>query len=1006
MSENHGREFWQSLEEFADSEALQEVIEREFPEQASEWTNPVTRRRFLSIMGASIAFAGLNGCSAPPREKILPYIKQPEQLVPGKPMFYATAMTLNGIATGLLVESHMGRPTKMEGNPDHPASLGATDIYNQADILSMYDPDRSQLIRYRGRPSTWTAAAEALRKVYEDAKKKQGEGLHILTGTVTSPTLNRQLTGLLNELPKAEWHQYDPARSDETIEGANLAFGKAVSPIYDFSKADVVVALDGDFLDPGPGHLRYTNQFMSRRRVRENAASPTMNRLYAIESTPNCTGAKADHRLAMPASEVLAVARQLAHAVGTQFGDVEGPHKKWVEAVARDLKAEGRKGKTIIVAGATQPAVVHALAHAMNEALGNVGETVHYIPSVEAKPENQTKSLERLTLAMDSGGVDALLILGGNPVYNAPADLKFAAALNKAKLRFHLSQYEDETSQQCHWHLPASHFLETWSDARAFDGTLSIVQPLIAPLYKTTKSAHEILAQLSSNPSLSAYNLVQQTHQELRKAQGMADGFNNYWRKALHDGLIANSAFEKSDVTLNNEAISQALNEAPKSEGEWEIVFRPDPTIFDGQFANNGWLQELPKPLTKLTWDNVAMISPSSAKKLGIDFELEEAARKPFLVELELAEREKVRAPVWVQPGHPDGAVSVFLGYGRTIAGRVGKDQGYDAYQLRSSEHLWNEAGLKITVTDDRHELACTQKHQVMEGRHLVREGSLEEFSKDKKSIVAKGEHGHGTHGGPHSLSLYEPYEYNGNKWGMAIDLTACTGCSSCIVACQSENNIPVVGKEQVQVGREMHWIRLDRYYQGKPEEPEVHFQPVPCMHCENAPCELVCPVEATVHSDEGLNDMVYNRCVGTRYCSNNCPYKVRRFNFLQYADFETKSLKPMRNPDVTVRSRGVMEKCTYCVQRINHARIDAEKENRPIADGEVLTACQSACPANAILFGNLNDVNSKVAKAKASPLNYGLLTELNTVPRTTYLASVKNINPDPDLHSEESRES
>jgi Fe-S-cluster-containing dehydrogenase component len=649
----------------------------------------------------------------------------------------------------------------------------------------------------------------------------------------------------------------------------------------------------------------------------------------------------------------------------------------------RDLQQH--RGSSVVIVGEGQPPVVHALAHVMNAALGNVGSTLVYTAPVEAQPVDHIASLRELVQDMEAGRVEILVILGGNPVFTAPADLRFAEHLSKVKLRAHLSLYHDETSILCHWHLPATHPLESWSDARAYEGTATILQPLIAPLYDG-RSAHEVLAALLGQPGRSSHDLVR----DYWRSQRPTEDFEVFWQTALHDGLIVGTAFPPKPVTLRPDWMNQGGGQKqelgtadhPQSTNPQplEIVFRPDPTIWDGSFANNSWLQELPKPLTKLTWDNAALIAPATAERLHLANE--------EVVELQLQDR-SVRAPIWIMPGHAEDSVTVHLGYGRTRAGRVGDGAGFNAYALRTTTAPWHATGLEIRKTGLSYRLACTQHHYSIEGRPLVLSATLAEYQEHPHIVHEL------VHTPPSDMTLYPQYKYEGYAWGMAININACTGCSACVVACQAENNIPVVGKDQVIAGREMHWLRIDRYYKGDLDNPEAYFQPIPCMHCETAPCEPVCPVAATAHSAEGLNDMVYNRCVGTRYCSNNCPYKVRRFNFLQYADFETPSLKLLYNPDVTVRSRGVMEKCTYCVQRINAARIEAKKEDRGIRDGEVMTACQQACPTQAIIFGDINDAKSQVSQLKADPLNYPLLGELNTRPRTTYLAKLWNPNPD-----------
>ncbi len=675
----------------------------------------------------------------------------------------------------------------------------------------------------------------------------------------------------------------------------------------------------------------------------------------------------------------------------------------------------------------------------MNEALGNVGKTVIYTDPVEARPEDQTASLRDLLADIDAGRVQTLVILGGNPVYNTPADLKLdEARMKKIDLRVHLSLYRDETSELCHWNIPESYYLEAWSDARSFDGTVSIIQPLIAPLYDS-KSAHELLSVFTNQSDRKGYDIVREFWQREMGAGGKgseagtttgatanaqavnfankpiltapvtdaATDFETAWRKAVHDGFIPNTAV-KTREGLTVKAPPQGATTTPAAQpasSGFEIVFRTDPSIYDGRFANNGWLQELPKPVSKLTWDNVALLSPQTARQLGITKNIGKYGGDIYVdtVKITYAGRALV-APVWITPGQPDNVVTVHLGYGRRLAGRVGNGVGFDAYSIRTADSPWSGGGVTIARTGDQYALAATQLHHLMENRDIVREQTLADYLKEPDKARKESE-GQGEQRGEsgYDESLYPRYNYDQRdydrnyKWGMAIDVSSCVGCNACVVACQSENNIPIVGKQQVQRSREMHWLRVDSYYKGEDENnPEgLYFMPVPCMQCEQAPCEPVCPVHATVHSAEGLNDMVYNRCVGTRYCSNNCPYKVRRFNFLLFQDWETPTYKLMRNPEVSVRSRGVMEKCTYCVQRIQNGKIEAEKEGRVLQDGEIVTACQAVCPTEAIVFGNINDPRSRVAKLKKEERNYSLLADLNTQPRTTYLSAMKNPNPE-----------
>ena len=997
-SDKAGPEYWRSLEELAGSEAFQEALHREFPKGASEWVDSISRRGFLRVMGASMALAGMTGCVRLPLEPIVPYVRQPEGVIPGRPQFYATAVTLGGYANPILVESHLGRPTKIEGNDQHPASLGGTDIFAQASILGMYDPDRSQSIMSMGDQQSWQALLAALRGPLTAQKALKGTGIRILTPTISSPTLADQLRNFLKIYPQAKWHVYEPVNRDNVLEGAKLAFGQPVETRYDFEKADVIVSLDADFLYAGfPGNVRYIRDFAKRRNPDGN-----MNRLYVIESTPTTTGAKADHRLPVRGGEIDGCARFLAAATGAigngvsgLSGNVPGAENtaRFLEALSKDIGRDG--SSTVVIAGEHQPADRHALVHAINAKLGNVGKTVFYTDPIDANPINQTESIKELVGDINAGKVDLLVILGGNPAYDAPVDLDFANVLKNGRvpLRVHLGLYQNETAELCQWHINQAHELEAWGDARTYDGTVSIIQPLIAPLYQG-KSPVEFLALLAGQPDITGYDLVRAYWQR----QQIGADFEQLWRKSLHDGWIEGTTYVPRPASVRTIKLPR-ITYGDSVANAIELNIRRDPTIYDGQFSNNGWLQELPKPMTKLTWDNAILIGPKMAERLQI--------KTCDIVELELNGK-RVTGPVWIQAGHPDNSVTVTLGYGRRRAGRVGTAQGFDAYPLRTTAAPWFATGLQIRKTGDRYVLASTQGYQSMDtpnGDHrpLVRETVLDEYRREPSFAKEQGEEP------APGLTLYKPYPYKEEDyaWGMAIDLNSCVGCNNCMIACQSENNIAVVGKEQCAIGRHMHWIRIDTYYQYPDEvardrdNPKAFFQPVPCQQCENAPCEVVCPVGATNHSSEGLNDMIYNRCVGTRYCSNNCPYKVRRFNFLLFQDWTTPQYKMMRNPDVSVRSRGVMEKCSYCVQRITEHRIDAEtasvREGKEIkiADGELQTACQQSCPAGAIIFGNINDPNSRVSQLKAQSRNYSLLGELNTRPRTTYLAEVSNPNPE-----------
>ncbi len=973
---DHGRKFWRSLQELTETERFRDLLEEEFPSGYTELLDGLGRRRFMELMGASLALAGLVGCTKQPAEEIVPYVRQPEILVPGNPLNFSTAMPLGGFGTGLVVESDEGHPVKIEGNPRHPSSLGATSALHQASLLDLYDPDRTESVTRSGEISDWNSFLSVLRTFLNRQGPKGGSGLRILTETVTSPTLGAQIEALLSKYPNARWHQYDPVSRDSVREGSRMAFGRFVETDYRFDQADVVVSLESDFLFTHPKCLRYARNLTDRRRARADIRN--MSRLYAAESTPTITGSMADHRLPVASNRVAVLARRLARELGlavepeSTAASMTEDQSRWLNTVIDELT--NHRGSSVVVAGESQPPEIHALMHAVNATLGNTGKTVFYHASPEIRPENQLNSLRDLVADMESGNVEMLVILEGNPVFSAPADLDFAGKLSKVDLAVHFSLNRDETSQFCHWHIPSHHFLESWSDVAAFDGTVSIIQPLIEPLYES-RSIHELMDALNGNQGRKPYDIVRSTWKNLRPGPD----FDKKWRRFLHDGVVP-------DTALADEHLTPATPHGAGAQGPpdqvLELVFRPDPTIWDGRFANNGWLQELAKPVSKLTWDNAALISPELAGEQDLE--------NGEVVEL-VVEGRSLAVPVWIQPGQAKDSVALYLGYGRTRVGRIGRNTGFDAYQLRTTQHLWSAVGLEIRKTGRHYPVVSTQDHHHIHGeeRQTYLDGTLREYLENPDFVQGV------THTPPPGFTLYNPkeHEHGGYQWGMSIDLNACIGCNACVLACQSENNIPVVGKEQVANGREMQWIRIDSYYQGEPKAPAILHQPVPCMQCENAPCELVCPVDATLHDKEGLNLQVYNRCIGTRYCSNNCPYKVRRFNFLQYTDYWTANLRPMRNPEVTVRWRGVMEKCTYCIQRISAARIHAQEQDRQIQEGEVQTACQQACPTEAIVFGNIADPDSHVSRLKQHPLNYAMLGELSTRPRTSYLVKLKNPN-------------
>ncbi|HEY1921858.1 MAG TPA: TAT-variant-translocated molybdopterin oxidoreductase [Tepidisphaeraceae bacterium] len=1020
------KQYWKNHQQWENSPEYRRLIQDEFPPGALDEPDGTSRRTFLKMMAASMAMAGLSGCKRKITETIVPYVRQPEEVVPGRPLFFATTMTLSGYAEGVIATSREGRPIKLDGNPDHPANLGASDVFMQAALLDLYDPDRSQTVNHAGMISDWDTFIGVIRPRLNEMVSN-GSSLAILTETITSPTLLNQIDGLKRAYPGASWFAHDPISRRNIRDGLRIATGRETLPYFDFAKAEVIVSFDCDFLGEEPGHSRYARDFQDGRRIR--AGTTKMNRLYVLESTYTITGSVADHRWAKRPSDILTAVKELADAVRNPLA-AQG----WAKAVADDLLSH--RGSGLVLAGMSQPPEVHAAVHAINSALSNIDSAVRYPAPVEGDADG---SLAELISRMDRGEIDTLIILGGNPCYTAPAELNFDAALEAFSKRVdrnvtvRLGAYDDETSLKCQWHLPQTHFLEEWSDARAYDGTVSMTQPLIAPLYEG-KSAIEIMDLLLRGYLRPGQEIVR----EFWSSQ-QPDDFEATWRRSLEKGIWL-GAFQATKPILQKTIAKGGATTEPA--GGFELVFRPDPCVWDGTYSNNAFLQELSKPLTKLTWDNAALISFNSAKTLG--------ASNGDMLRISVGGR-SLDIAAWIFPGLPDGTITLHLGYGRWRAGSVGTATGFNAYKLRTSDHLGFATGADVRRLDSSYQLVATHTHQMIADRHvgeldakvvqrpgddnlddrnLIRVATLGQFIEDPNFVKKLDE--------PekrHHLTLYPGFEdkYKNNlAWGMSIDMQSCIGCNACILACQTENNIPVVGKDQVSRGREMHWIRVDTYFEGEPAAPTAAYhQPVPCQQCENAPCELVCPVGATVHDDEGLNNMVYNRCVGTRYCSNNCPYKVRRFNFYQYADRTTESLKLMHNPEVTVRSRGVMEKCSYCIQRIVARRIDMEilqvkmDEEARAASGPsesqsiqrksaelrqqlldtLQTACQQACPTRAIIFGNLNtavdpihalepDHLSEVARLKRQPLDYSLLSDLTTQPRTTYLARIQNPNP------------
>jgi MoCo/4Fe-4S cofactor protein with predicted Tat translocation signal len=966
MSAAH-RDYWRTLEELAESPAFADIVEREAP-RFRDLLGPLDRRQFVRLMAAAMALGGLSACGPEPNPRqLLPYVEQPPGIVPGKSRYYATATTQNGYATGVLIAHQMARPFKVEGNPEHPASRGAASAIMQASILELYDPRRAQTILGQGQIDSWEHLLTALFERREQLLANGGAGLRLLTGTVTSPSLVAQITALQKQFPAMRWDSWEPVNRDNERSASEQSFGRPLDRVFDLDNADVIFAIESDLISSVPGWLAYARQFAAHRRPAETGGK--MSRVYAIESTPTLIGAKADHRLALTPAEMAAAMRYLAAATGA--GPQEWRRQTvadagWLDAAAQDLAAH--HGRALVHAGREQPVEVQLLVDAINGVLGSFGSSVRLIEPVAAAPAQQTQTLKELTADMAAGKVDTLVMLGTNPVYTAPADLDFRAALKRVPMSVSLALYADETALASTWMVPAAHEYETWSDARAFDGTITVQQPQVRRLYQG-HSAHELLAVLQGNTLPVDYDIVRGFWVGEAHRRGISD-FEQFWHDSLRSGVVAGTA--ATPVSATPKADLTRLPPLTPASGI-SVLFRPDPGVWDGRYADNPWLLEMPRPFTRLTWDNAALIAPQTAARLGIE--------TADVLTVSAGGR-TLRAPFFVLPGQAPECITLPLGFGHE-AGGLGAGVGFDAYRLRTTAEPWIADNPSLARTDETYELATIQGHDRIAGRDLIREGTLAEFH-EKPDFLKQHQS---------DASLYPPVKYPRYAWAMAIDLNSCIGCQSCVIACQAENNVPTVGKDMVLDGRIMHWLRIDRYYSGPADNPETAFEPVPCMHCEDAPCEVVCPVHATVHDHAGLNLMVYNRCVGTRFCSNNCPYKVRRFNFYGFAYDEDRPEESW-NPQVSVRNRGVMEKCTYCIQRIRTTEIDADKEDRLVPDGAIKTACEQSCPTQAIIFGNRNDPDSAVARRKASPLNYVLLEELNTRPRTSYSAIIRNPNP------------
>jgi molybdopterin-containing oxidoreductase family iron-sulfur binding subunit len=985
-------------------------------------------------MAATFALVGAEGCRRPV-EKIVPYAKMPEDVIPGVPSHYATVLQRRGDAVGLVVESHEGRPTKIEGNEQHPASVGGgADLVTQATILELYDPERSTGPRKAGAAASWGDFDRELGQKLAGFDKDQGARFRVLMPPTLSPTVIRMRTALAQRFPKARVHTWSAASDSNAREGARLALGQPAVPLYGFDRARVVLSLDSDFLQTETGNVRWMRLFSQGRRLRgAKEQKEPMNRLYVVEPSPTTTGANADHRLRLPAAAIegyaYALALELAKHTGTSLdalrpaltkqANAEGIPPKWLEAVAKDLASN--RGHALVVVGARQPARLHALAHALNQALGAFETILHFTPATDPDELDAETDIRALTDAIGAGKVDALVILGGNPVYDAPADLAFAEKLGKVPFSVHASLFVDETSEKCTWHVPRTHEFEAWGDGRSLEGSIAVQQPLIAPIFGG-RSDIELFALMANTPERTGYDAVRATSREAiafghdltcgpfvdgktecRDLQGRTNSlsatlFDREWSRGLVSGTLFRAKSALKDVTVRSPDLADAIDKrvAPPrpAAGSYEVTFAPCPKMVDGRYANNTWLQELPDPVTKIVWDNVAVVSPATAKALGV-------SSKDILKIT--ANGRSVSVAAWIVPGQADGSIALTLGWGRTKAGRIGNDRGFDVYPLRTTGNLGFVGGASIARTGDDYFIAQTQEHNSTENRPIAHEATFAEYK-------ARPNFAELDNAPQRALPLWSQVDYSkGHQWGMSIDLTTCTGCSACAIACMAENNVPVVGKREVWRGREMHWLRVDRYWVENPalgataDNPLTIHEPLMCVHCEEAPCENVCPVNATVHGPEGLNEMAYNRCIGTRYCANNCPYKVRKFNYLNWHNDSVwketgglpATLQMQQNPNVTVRFRGVMEKCSYCIQRIQSAKLRAKRELREVHDGEIKTACQQTCPAGAIVFGDVNDPNSQVTTWSRVDRRFGLLQELGTRPRTTYLGKVRNPNPE-----------
>lgn len=972
--EMQGKEYWQSLKELSDNPEIQAVINKEEKENSN-----FSRREFLSLMGASLALAGLAGCRRPV-EKIIPYVVAPEEIIPGIPNYYATSYQRGFDALGLVVENHEGRPTKIEGNEKHPSSLGKTDSFTQAEILNLYDPDRSTSVLNKGAESTLQDFYSAWKAIYDKYIGNSGDGLVVISEASNAPTFTRLKKEFRKIFPNAKWIIYNTVNEENIINGIKQATDKFALPVYNYEKAKVVLSVDSDFLFMENGAVRNSMGFANARRV--ESEKDDMNRLYVAESSMSVTGGMADHRVIVKTHELSDFIIAVANELEKQGISIKGIRNLKSEAefdqhFIKELVADliKNRSESLITVGRNQPENIHALAYSINSALNNVGNTVD-LYSIDKDLVPNSKEIYGLSAS-------TIIMIGTNPVYSASKNSNITSLLENAKHSIQLSSHVDETTEFVEWHVNQSHFLEEWNDTQSIDGRIGITQPQILPLFNGISNI-ELIGLLVQGEAAKGYDLVQETWKKY-----LSSNFKSDWDKALHDGILTKTIKSPQNLKINGLAVS---NEQLKRQSNNIVLeLKPSASTYDGRFANNGWMQELPNPISKITWDNAACISHRTAKKLNV--------KNEDVVKLSNG-REYVLLPIWVLPGHADDTITVEIGYGRKKSGRIGNNVGQNVYKLMNSTGQYIIDNISVAKIGTSYTVACTQDSHGMNNDKLAdgaiqerlpsifREATLDEYKHHPDFVEHAVHH-------PPLKSMWEEHEYDESpQWGMTVDLNVCTGCNACSTACQSENNIPIVGKREVNMGREMHWIRLDRYFSGDPDNPEVAIQPVACQHCEMAPCEQVCPVAATTHTEDGMNGMTYNRCVGTRYCANNCPYKVRRFNFFNFTKDMPEIVQMAQNPDVTVRFRGVMEKCTYCVQRVNVAKIDAKNDRRDIQDGEVVSACQQVCPTNAITFGNILDPGSAVGKARENNRNYALLGEFNTKPRTLYQAKLRNPNP------------